>query len=430
MQTSIYLVLALAISCATACDSPPCTSLNNYASFRFTNGTETCCRLCESGFRCDGRVRVACNTTIGEYQSSYGQNRCMVSAPCIEGLWESSPVLSTSPRVCSIPKQCDSVSQIETAAPTISTDRGCGCKDGWTGSTQCHKCSSIIPGCTKCSQNYSEILCNECSTGYNIGNLPQKNSTCILCQIKDCEICSGENICQTCSDSKRVVNNACVCRDPNCDVCRTNCSACKTPYRFDINGNCTLCVTTHSLVNGTCVFRTTREPAISTSASTNATETNSASSKNKSASGTPVYASVAISVTIAIVCLIISIATYKYVAGRRIASAMALKNENRHILINSVPAVLPEFREAPRMNITYLSSANNGIPPGFRETPQGNSGYLTPVKSPAGAGDEVIYESADSADISGFPLYDIATTDGYLATGADADNSDEDEDVI
>ena len=82
------------------------------------------------------------------------------------------------------------------------------------------------------------------------------------------------------------------------------------------------------------------------------------------------------------------------------------------------------------MNLAYLPSANNGIPPGFRETPQGNSGYLTPVKSQAGAGDEVIYESADSADISGFHLYDIATTGGYLATGADADNSDEDEDVI
>ena len=397
MRPVVCLLLAGMCVSAIACNAPPCTSFNGFSSGRSIVGNATCCVLCEAGNRCNGRNMTACNVSAGEYQPAAGQSTCLVAASCSAGTWKSQPGTSTYAHTCSFPSVCDTLSQVEIAAPTPSTDRVCACIAGWVGTTQCHRCTSLIPGCVSCIQQMASVACVKCAPDYTMTDTTLPNVTCIPCAVARCAACNRPNHCSQCTGSVILSEGKCGCTDPNCETCIDECTKCKHPYAFDTAGSCSLCVATHARVDGECVLVTTTTAAAATVTSTHSSMAAPATTQ-KGASGLPVYITAAVSVLAAVACMVVAVVMYRYILRRRVTAAAAAHQQQQS-----------SGQDAPALPVRA-----------FPEPDRLESSYLLPIlanASSTGAGGTAhpIYDTVAGPD--DFPLYDLATTDpdtGYV----------------
>lgn len=387
MFASVLLWLISVCAVATACTVPPCFSFPGSAGWRSKIGNETCCLFCSAGNRCDGRVMVPCNVSAGEYQPATAQNACLIAPGCSVGTWKSQPGTPTSAPVCSAPSTCDTLSQIEIAAPTLTSDRVCACISGWVGTTQCHRCSTLLTGCATCTQQLSQVSCTKCADGYTLTDTTLSNATCVPCTVPRCSSCRQANVCSACIDSLLLPGGVCGCTDPRCETCVSECTKCKHPYAFDTTGRCGLCIATHSLVDGECVLMTTttKKPTSSTTTTTESTDARTSLpasvASNKGATGLPIYITAAISAAAALACVVAAVMMYRYILQRRV-TALAVQQATEA----SASAVT---QPSPQLPVNA-----------FTEPDQAELRYLLPINNP-------VYASIDD------PLYDIATTD-YL----------------
>lgn len=95
------------------------------------------------------------------------------------------------------------------------------------------------PRCAKCDINNSGV-CLNCEEEYDISD----TSTCVICDLTNCETCSSDHKCKTCSSSYSLSSySMCVECLSNCDICSTEniCLTCSTGYRFSTSLECIQC---------------------------------------------------------------------------------------------------------------------------------------------------------------------------------------------
>lgn len=116
------------------------------------------------------------------------------------------------------------------------------------GTSNTVPCSTVLPGCTSCTDNTTCLTCN--SSYYILG------TSCTLCSISitnctTCIVTLGALTCTACTLGSTVgfANTTCVynpCTDPYCVTCNTNvsvCTACLATGGFYLAANAT-CYTT------------------------------------------------------------------------------------------------------------------------------------------------------------------------------------------
>ena len=121
--------------------------------------------------------------------------------------------------------------------------------------TQCTDCSSFNfyfntnqNSCLKCSLSYGSACttcstsgCSACSNGLG---LSADNQSCVdtSCNIQFCSACQNSTHCQSCDASHTLVNNVCVCRINNCELCsNAYCDKCFDGYELSSQRtSCTL----------------------------------------------------------------------------------------------------------------------------------------------------------------------------------------------
>lgn len=133
------------------------------------------------------------------------------------------------------------------------------------GTTSC-----VVPcpdNCSSCNQTTG--ACSECQTGFT---LDTANNTCFSCNVSNCMMCNGTDICMTCYPIFNLASNVCTCPNttviaiggstPTCVCSNANetfsnttgqCEVCALDHCMTCNGSvCAVCMTGYNNVNGSC----------------------------------------------------------------------------------------------------------------------------------------------------------------------------------
>ncbi|ESU44603.1 Variant-specific surface protein, partial [Giardia duodenalis] len=140
-------------------------------------------------------------------------------------------------------------------------------KDDAENGNKCASCSSASDGgiadCKTCSKDLGALKCSACTTE---GKKPNTTgAACVACNIANCASCDKENVCEACTNSKKLspLKDACLTDCPAgtydntnvCTPCHTSCSSCSDAGEF----SCTACYPGHVLnksdsgSTGTCI---------------------------------------------------------------------------------------------------------------------------------------------------------------------------------
>jgi hypothetical protein len=412
MRVLLLLLPLLAATAHAQCSR--CSSATNLATY--TDADPRCCHMCPPGFACNGTTATPCRPP-DQFQSFNGQTSCRTPRNCTAGTFEAlAPTASadrvcralslcnnqteferiaptaTSDRVCTLTRICSASSEYELAAPTATSDRVCRqvsscnlltqqvaapatptsdtvckCRPNFIG-TPCSLCENVITGCNYCHINASNFaVCDECLLAYQPAQTEGGYLRCVRCTTQGCAECDEFSDCVRCREGFTLSQTgACVCSVSGCAVCGLNgtCETCATGFERSANSTCAVATTTTS----------------STSSATSTTTTLQTTTTATPAAAVNLSAKSSNLLTIAVVGACVGSLAMVAVVGV-VAAGVRRRRRTRE-----APPTPPALYESP---ITVLP----------------NGSYAEPVTL-----------FARNLQISE-PIYDIATTDGYLEVG-------------
>ena len=166
-----------------------------------------------------------CNWDLGVYRDA---SMMCVPIPtgfvASQGAWGAADILQPCTTGCAsctgTPTNCQScaASYFESPASPASGPKICitTCPPGYFGDVTTSKCVACDSRCQTC--NGAQVSnCLTCATGFVMAiatTTPTCQATapatcCVKCNIENCKVCSGDNICSTCADSYQLENNVC-----------------------------------------------------------------------------------------------------------------------------------------------------------------------------------------------------------------------------